>query len=129
MLPRIPTAVLYHSGDSATLCNCDSCYSILFIVFLSFCHSRFLITVGFYCLMTSDHCLFLWVSVWFCSFHFLNSAPPKNCCLCVLCTQPLQERLLVQLFSYVPLFWAEFPHLGLLCHSQGYGSSTFLSLS
>ena len=35
-----------------------SCYSILPIVFLSFSHSWCLTTLGIYCLMASDHCLF-----------------------------------------------------------------------
>jgi hypothetical protein len=42
LLPWAPIAVLYHSGDSATLYRCCSCYWamnwLLSIVFLSFCH-------------------------------------------------------------------------------------------
>lgn len=53
-----PYCSSYHSGNSANLCSCYSCYSILSIVFLSSCHSWFLTTLGFYCLMASDHCLF-----------------------------------------------------------------------
>lgn len=45
-----------------------SCYSILSIVFLSFSLSWRLTTLGIYCLMASDHCLFSGCLVLFFSF-------------------------------------------------------------
>lgn len=98
MLPWIPIAVLYHSGDSANLCSCYSCYSI---VFLSSCHSWFLTTLGFYCLMASDHCLFSGCLVGFVLSHFfffLNSTPMINCWLTLCVIHSAFARKSIDLF-------------------------------
>lgn len=73
MMPWVPIAVLYHSGDSTTFC---SPYFLLFpfsphCVFL-LSHSWCLTTLGIYCLMASDHCLSLGVCLVL-FFSFFNS--------------------------------------------------------
>lgn len=75
--------------------------------FLALCHSWFLTTLGFHCLMASDHCLFsgCWLALFFSFFEFY----PYNKLLTfsVCCTISITRESIGLSFIYGYLFGAE----------------------
>lgn len=98
---------------------------------LSFLALPFMVSDYYWVLLSHGFWLlpFLWVFVWFCSFHFLNSTPIIKCwpILCVI-HSALQKRILVHSFNSSHLCSMELSYLYQLCCSWRYGFLTFLNL-